>query len=130
MVSPIVASFRSPCQPARAPSMTNRTHEPERIGYRRSIVLPGVEVLDAENSAREWREVSEGFAVTFLHTWHGQVYYRGQSHAVQPGVAFCNHYSEAFVATPHPGSNGSFNVLVIHPDTLTEWLSEYQPNAR
>ena len=75
------------------------------------------------------REVSEGYAVTFLKTWHGQVYYRGRTHAVEPGVAFCNHHAEAFVATPHAGTVGSFNVLVVKPDTLTEWLSEYQPNA-
>ena len=105
------------------------TNAPERIAYRRSIVLPGVEVLDAENTAREWREVSDCFAVTFLRTWHGQVYYRGRSHSLQPGLAFCNHHAEAFVATPHPGTQGSFNVLILRPETLAEWLSEYQPNA-
>ena len=109
--------------------MTNGSPARERIGYRRSIVLPGVEVLDAENSPREWREVSDGFAVTYLRNWHGQVYYRGRTHAVQPGLAFCNHHAEAFVATPDAGTIGSFNVLIIRPNTLAEWLAEYQPNA-
>ena len=109
--------------------MNNGLTARERIGYRRSPVLPGVEVLDAENSPRQWRAVSEGYAVTFLRTWSGQVSYRGRQLPVQPGVAFCNHYAEAFTATPHPGTIGSFNVLVIKPDTLAEWLAEYQPNA-
>ena len=110
--------------------MSNRVPaQPEFIGYRRSAVVPGVEVLDAYHSAREWRDVGTGFAVTFLRTWHGNVYYRGQTHAVEPGVAFCNHPGEALVATPRPGLTGSFNVLIVSPEAFQEWLSEYQPNA-
>lgn len=109
--------------------MTDGPHARERIGYRRSAALPGVEVLDADHSPRAWREVSDGFAVTFIKTWRGQVYYRGRSHAVEPGVAFCNHHGEAFAATPNAGTVGSFHVLIVKPETLTEWLSEYQPNA-
>ncbi|HEY1536352.1 MAG TPA: AraC family transcriptional regulator, partial [Polyangiaceae bacterium] len=70
-----------------------------------------------------------GFAVTFLRTWHGSVYYRGQHHLVEPGVAFCNHPAEALVATPRPGLTGSLNVLVVNPEAFKEWLFEYQPNA-
>ncbi len=109
--------------------MTNGPPARERIGYRRSLVVPGVEVLDADDSPREWRDVGLGFAVTFLRTWRGQVYYRGRRHHVEPGVAFCNHPAEALVATPEGGAAGSFNVLIIAPDTLAQWLSEYQPGA-
>jgi AraC-like DNA-binding protein len=103
--------------------------QPEFVGYRRSAVVPGVEVLDAYHSPREWRDVGSGFGVTFLRTWHGSVYYRGQKHAVEPGVAFCNHPGEALVATPEPGLTGSFNVLIVAPEAFKEWLSEYQPSA-
>ncbi|HEX3853927.1 MAG TPA: helix-turn-helix transcriptional regulator [Polyangiaceae bacterium] len=102
---------------------------PEVIGYRRSAVVPGVEVLDAYHSPREWRDVGTGFAVTLLRTWHGNVYYRGQRHAVAPGIAFCNHPGEALVATPQAGPAGSFNVLIVGTGVFREWLSEYQPNA-
>jgi AraC-like DNA-binding protein len=99
---------------------------PEFIAYRRSAAVPGVEVLDAYHSPREWRDVAIGYAVTFLRTWRGNVYYRGHNHAVQPGVAFCNHPAEALVATPHADEAGSFNVLVVAPEVLREWLTEYQ----
>jgi hypothetical protein len=102
---------------------------PEFVGYRRLAAVPGVEVLDAYHSSREWRDVATSFAVTFLRTWRGSVYYRGQTHAVEPGVAFCNHPEEALVATPQPGLTGSFNVLMVGQEAFKEWLSEYQPNA-
>jgi AraC-like DNA-binding protein len=103
---------------------------PEVIGYRRSAAVPGLEVLDAYDSPREWRDVGGGFAVTYLRTWHGRVYCRGaRTHDVEPGVAFCNHPGEALVATPHEGSVGSFNVLVFSPKLLSEWLAEYQPGT-
>ncbi len=102
---------------------------PEFISYRRSSALPGLEVLSARHSPREWRDIGGGYAVTFLQTWRGNVYYRGRSHAVEPGIAFCNHPGEALVATPHAGLLGSFNVVVLAPLLLQEWLSEYQLGA-
>jgi AraC-like DNA-binding protein len=106
--------------------MTNAVAAQEQIGFRRADAVPGLDIIDAQRSPRQWRDVGGGFAVTFLRTWHGSVYYRGRLHEVQPGVAFCNHPAEALVATPHQGTAGSFNVLVIAPELLREWLSEYQ----
>jgi AraC-like DNA-binding protein len=97
---------------------------PEIIGFRRSPALRGLEVLDAYHSPRDWRVIGDAFAVTVPQTWRGQVRYRGLLHAVEPGIAFCNQPDEAFVATPEGGRPGSFNVLVIRPDLLEEWLSE------
>jgi AraC-like DNA-binding protein len=102
---------------------------PEIIGYRRSAAVPGLEVMDVHDSPREWRDVGGGFAVTFLRTWRGRVYYRGRTHEVKPGVAFCNHPGEALVGTPQQGSVGSFNVLIFSPELLSEWLAEYQPGT-
>jgi AraC-like DNA-binding protein len=99
----------------------------EIIGYRRSVALPGLEVLDAYHSPREWRCVGVGFAVTVVRTWRGSVIYRGRKHAVEPGIVFCNQPGEALVASPEPGQQGSFNVLVVDPELLGEWLSELQP---
>ena len=96
----------------------------EYIGYRRSAALPGFEVIDAYHSSREWRAVGDAYAVTVPLTWRGQAVYRGLKHVVRPGVAFCNHPDELFVANPEAGHAGSFNVLVIHPGRLDEWLFE------
>jgi len=102
---------------------------PETIGYRRSTSLPGIEVLDAANSPREWRAVSPDFAVTLLRTWRGEVLYQGRKHPVEPGIAFCNHPDEALVATPNQGLAGSFSVLVVDPEVFKQWIAETQRPA-
>ena len=99
---------------------------PEVIGFRRSPGLRGIEVLDAYHSPRDWRVVGDAFAVTVPQSWRGQVRYRGLLHPVEPGMAFCNQPDEALVATPEAGRPGSFNVLVIQPTLLEEWVSEQQ----
>jgi len=97
---------------------------PEVIRFRRSPGLRGIEVLDAYHSPRDWRVIGDAYAVTVPQSWRGQVRYRGLLHPVEPGMAFCNHPDEALVATPEGGRPGSFNVLVIQPNLLEEWLSE------
>jgi AraC-like DNA-binding protein len=96
----------------------------EHIGYRRSATIPGLEILDAYHSPREWRVVSSDYAVTFLRTWRGEVRYRGRVSAVERGIAFCNYPGEALIATPEANGVGSFNVLAIHEDLMLEWISE------
>ncbi|MEI9952563.1 MAG: AraC family transcriptional regulator [Pseudomonadota bacterium] len=98
----------------------------EFIGYRRSPALFGLEVLDADHSSRDWRCIGDAYAVTVPQTWRGEVLYRGLTHAVEPGVAFCNQPGEALLAKPAAGRAGSFNVLLIQPELLKEWLSEQQ----
>jgi AraC-like DNA-binding protein len=98
----------------------------EFIGYRRSPALLGLEVLDAYHTARDWRCVGLGYAVTVPRTWRGEVLYRGFVHAVEPGIAFCNQPDEAMLGKPEAGQPGSFNVLVIQPELLAEWISEQQ----
>ena len=107
--------------------MTNAAPSPQEfINYRRSPALSGIEVLDAYHTARDWRCVGDSYAVTVPRTWRGEVIYRGLTHAVEPGIAFCNHPDEALWAKPEAGRPGSFNVLVITPDLFKEWLSEQQ----
>jgi AraC-like DNA-binding protein len=98
----------------------------EFIGYRRTAALPGLEVLDAYHTARDWRVIGAGFAVVLPQSWRGEVLYRGCTHAVEPGVAFCNNPDEPLVAKPEAGRAGSFNVLIVQPVLLNEWLSERQ----
>jgi AraC-like DNA-binding protein len=101
----------------------------EHIGYRRSAVLPGLEILDCYNSAREWALVSYAYAVSFGTTWSGTAHYRGRTGDIEAGIAFCNYPDEALVGSPLPGSAGSMNVLLIHDGLLREWITEYQRRA-
>ncbi len=98
----------------------------EFIGYRRSPALFGLEVLDAEHSSRDWRVIGDAYAVTVPRTWRGEVLYRGFTHAVEPGITFCNQPDEALLAKPEARRAGSFNVLLIQPELLKEWLSAQQ----
>lgn len=107
--------------------MTTPARSPEEyIGYRRSAALIGLEVLDAYHTPRDWRVIGHTYAVVVPQTWRGEVLYRGLTHAVEPGIAFCNHPDEPLVAKPQAGRPGSFNVLLIEPRLLEEWLSEQQ----
>jgi len=102
----------------------------EVIGYRRSDLLPGVEILDADDSPREWRTAGWGYAITFFQTWRGVAAYRGRMHHVHPGVVFCNHPEEALIATPERGLAGSFKVLNIHSEVFRQYAAEHlQPSA-
>jgi AraC-like DNA-binding protein len=98
----------------------------EFIGYRRAAALPGIEVLDAHHSPRDWRCVNESFALAFLRTWHGDFVYRGVKQAVHPGMVVCNRPGEALVALPYGGRAGSFNVLELRPELFEEYVSAHQ----
>jgi len=96
----------------------------EYIDYRRSPALPGLEMLDAYHSPREWRVMSYDYAVTFLRTWRGRVRYRGRVNPVERGIAFCNYPGEALIATPERNLVGSFNVVLMSETLMQEWASE------
>jgi AraC-like DNA-binding protein len=99
----------------------------EVVGYRRSAALPGVEVLDAQRSPRQWRVVCPDFSVVMFRTWRGDVLHRGRMHQGEPGVVFCCSPDEAMVADPH--GPGSFSVLKIEPQILAECRAEQQPSS-
>jgi len=107
--------------------MTNAAPSPQEfIGFRRSSALAGLEVLDAYHTARDWRVIGQEYAITVPRSWRGEVHYRGATHVVEPGIVFCNQPEEPLVAKPEAGRAGSFNVLLLHPELLDEWLSEQQ----
>ena len=99
----------------------------EVVEYRRSSALPGVEVIAARDSPREWRIIPESYGLVVFQTWQGQTRTRGQVHAGEPGLAFCNMPGELLIGTPHGA--GSFNVLEIQPRLLEHWLDERQPSS-
>ena len=102
----------------------------EIIGYRRAAALPGIEVLDAHDSARDWRCVNDSFTLTFLRTWHGDVVYRGVKYAARPGLMVCCLPGEALLALPHANHAGSFNVLELRPELFEEYAWPHQARAK
>lgn len=99
----------------------------EIVDYRRSAALPGVEVIDARRSPREWRVIPDSYSVVVFRTWQGQARACGQTHSGGPGLAFCNMPGELLIGSPH--GSGSFHVLQLQPELLEEWLVEQQPRS-
>ena len=99
----------------------------ELVEYRRSIALPGVEVLAVRQSTREWRVIPDSYAVVVFRTWHGTARTRGQVLAAEPGLAFCNLPGELTMG--NPDNAGSFDVLQLQPEIVEQWLDEQQPSS-
>jgi AraC-like DNA-binding protein len=100
----------------------------EIVDYRRSVALPGVQVIDAQHSPREWRVACPDFAVVMFRTWRGGVHSRGRLHPGEPGLVFCNTPGEVMVANPYAEA-GSFSVIELEFSLIEQWLSEQQPSA-
>ncbi|HEX3777293.1 MAG TPA: AraC family transcriptional regulator [Polyangiaceae bacterium] len=88
--------------------------------------LPGIEVLDVYDSPREWRCVSETFALGLLNTWRGGAIYRGTTLDVGPEQMICTRPGEALLATPHRGHAGSFHVIELTCSLLEEYAMTHQ----
>jgi len=100
----------------------------EVVDYRRSAALPGIEVIEARHSPREWRVMCATFAVVMFHTWRGGVHSRGALHAGAPGLVFCNTPGEVMIANPYREA-GSFSVLEFESSQLEQLISEQQPSS-
>jgi AraC-like DNA-binding protein len=100
----------------------------EVVDFRRSAALPGIEVIHAQHSPREWRVLSADWAVVMFRTWRGSVRSHGGVHIGQPGLAFCYTPGEVMIANPL-GGPGSFSVLQLSPEIFERYLAEHQPNA-
>lgn len=131
MESQLTRSFvrASSARAAQTVAMTGPRSAPnEVVDYRRSVVLPGVQVVDAQHSPREWRVLCPDYAVVMFRTWRGGVHSRGRIHPGEPGMVFCNTPGEVMVANPHRAP-GSFSVLELRAEILQEWLAEQQPSS-
>jgi AraC-like DNA-binding protein len=99
----------------------------EVVEYRRSTALPGVEVIAAQHSPREWRVIPDSYSVVVFRTWQGRASTRGQVHMGEPGLVFCNLPGELLIGNPYGA--GSFDVLQVQPELMEQWLEEQQPSA-
>jgi AraC-like DNA-binding protein len=96
----------------------------ETIGFRRSPDLPGVEILDADHTAREWRWFNTAYGVAVSRTWHCDVVYRRRRREMLPGMAFCSEAGEVHT-TPGVRSVGSFSALIVEPMVLSDYIAEH-----
>lgn len=100
----------------------------EVVDYLGSPSVPGIEGIEVQHSAREWRLIPDNYGVVVFTSWLGQARTRGQTHIAQAARAFCTMPGESVVGTPKAGP-GSFKVIELHSELLEQWLSEQQPNS-
>jgi len=105
--------------------MENDTRSEEVWEYVKPPALAGVEILEAHNSAQELRVFNAAFSIAMLHTWRGEVQYKGRSWPTEPGMVFCTEPDEIHVASPYSTTGGSFHVFVVEGDILREYLAEH-----
>jgi AraC-like DNA-binding protein len=97
----------------------------ESVAFRRNDALAGVEIMDVQWSARDWRWFHTAYGVAFIQNWHGEAQYRGRRHAVKPGVGFYTEPGETH-STPRVNRAGCFNVFMFEPETFHEYLRDQE----
>ncbi len=95
----------------------------EKIGFRTFADLPGVEILDAEQTSRRWTWFNTAFSLAVPISWSAEVWYRRRQQAVGPGVVFCSVPGEVHT-TPSVRRGGAFQVLMVEPAVFQTLLAE------
>jgi len=80
--------------------------------------FPGVELIQASNSSREWGHQCSTFAFGSMRDWNGSLEYRRRNLSLASGETFLFDAGELFHAVPVDGRAGSFRVIEITPETF------------
>ena len=89
----------------------------------RSRALSGIEMMDAEHTARTWSVYNTNYALALPWTWCGEARVRHRTEVVAPGFVFCTEPGDLHT-TPRIYAGGSFQVLTMEPSTLRHYLAE------
>jgi AraC-like DNA-binding protein len=106
----------------------------EAVTIRRAAGLIGVELMEVENTQRDWKILNPGYGMALPVTWEGEALYRNRRVSVTPGMAFCTDPGEIH-RTPRVWTPGAFNVLVLDADVFRSHIaevvrSEHEPRWR
>jgi AraC-like DNA-binding protein len=96
----------------------------EVIGFRRSAGLPGVEVMDAINTARQLNWYHTAFGIGIPTTWQGQIRYRGRQQSVGPGMALCTTPGELHCIS-RIEHTGTYNALMLEEEVFLGYAAEH-----
>lgn len=90
----------------------------EVVNVVRRSDFPGVELVNASNSAREWGHLCSSFAFGSMRDWNGRLDYRRRSLSLASGDTFLFDAGELFHAVPFEGRRGAFRVIEFAPETF------------
>jgi AraC-like DNA-binding protein len=102
----------------------------EQVHFRSLVGTPGIEILDAENSARNWRWFHTAFGLALMKTWHGEITYRRRQQSLEPGMILCTTPGEVHTA-PRVHSPGTFQVIMFDAEVFRDCVAEHgKPRTR
>src|SRR4051812_38302234 len=93
-IGPQLRALGAPCRNQPGDSYTRGQIVTETIVVRRLAHLPGVEILEVDQTAREWRWFNTAYGVAVSRSWHCDVVYRGRRQEMVPGMVFCSEAGE------------------------------------
>src|SRR5207245_5046210 len=96
----------------------------ESTAFRRRDALPGVEILDAVNTARNWKWFNTGFGLAVPTTWAGELHYKRRAHSIAPGMVFCSEPGEVHTS-PRVHRVGSFHAFILDSQVLKSYVAEH-----
>jgi len=99
------------------------------IRLRRSVSLPGVEVLDAINSGLRLNWFHTAFGLGIPTTWQGEVRYRGRQQTVGPGMALCTSPGELHTM-PRVDRAGTINAVMLEEEVFFGYAAEHGVDTR
>lgn len=82
--------------------------------------LPGVELIQAQHSSRNWGHLCSAFAFGRMSDWYGHIACRRQRLQLARGDILVLDPGELFHAAPVDRRPGSFRVIEIAPETFEE----------
>jgi AraC-like DNA-binding protein len=103
--------------------MTMRRRAPEIVRYRRSPDVPGVEILDVENSARQWRFYCGHFGITVPEDWASDVRYAGRGYALAADALLFAQPGEVF-STQRIHAPGTVRTIMFDPSVFCAHVEE------
>src|SRR5690348_13800255 len=98
----------------------------DRLEYRHSQHAPGVSVLHAHYTERNWLVANSSYGLAVPGSWVGELSYRGRSQVFGAGELFCTEPGEVH-STSRILKPGDFKVFVIDEAPLAERLAEIAP---
>jgi AraC-like DNA-binding protein len=82
-------------------------------------------MLDAHDCREPINVFNVAYSIAMLHTWTGEVLYKGRRWSAGPGIVFCTEPGEIHVATPYPATGGSFDVFIVDGEVFREHVAEH-----
>ncbi|RYZ09849.1 MAG: AraC family transcriptional regulator [Myxococcales bacterium] len=102
---------------------------PEVIKVIRRATCPGVELVRITDSPRVWGHLNTVFSFGTMTSWQGRALYRRQNLPLGPGHTFTFEPGELFRGAPDDAGFGSFRVIELTTDVLSELCREEDRRA-